>query len=71
MDMGIESGDIETLSAEEGEWGQVGAELRRVDPLRYVELLRLAMRIVAAHRDPAERLISQALHLVPRGRGSA
>jgi hypothetical protein len=62
-------GDATIIEADE--WERVGEELRRVDPLRYVELLRLAMRIVQAHKDPALHIEREALHIVPRAKGSA
>jgi hypothetical protein len=34
------------------DWVAAGEELRRVDPVRYVELLQLAMQIVKIHTDP-------------------
>lgn len=63
------SGDPTIIEADE--WERVGEELRRVDPVRYVELLQLAVRIVQAHRDPAALLMRQALHVVPESKGSA
>ncbi len=61
----------EATIIEADEWAEVGEELRRVDPLRYVELLRLAVRIVQAHKDPALRIEREALHIVPSTKGSA
>jgi hypothetical protein len=52
-------------------WERVGEELRRVDPVRYEQLLDLAIRIVQAHKDPAATLVRDALHVVPEAKGSA
>lgn len=40
------------LLVDDEEWRAIGAELRRVDPKRYVELLKVARDIVDIHRDP-------------------
>jgi hypothetical protein len=64
------SGDTMTV-IEADAWERVGEELRRVDPVRYIELLRLAEGIVQAHKDPAARLSRDALHIVPEAKGSA
>lgn len=63
-------GDV-TQVIEADEWERVGEELRRVDPLRYAEILRLAKQVVEAHRDPAARILRDALHVVPAAKGSA
>lgn len=40
---------------DDSEWRRVGDELRRVDPTRYLELLRVGREIVEIHRDPLVR----------------
>jgi hypothetical protein len=40
------------LVVDEVDWARAGDDLRRVDPIRYVQLLQLARRIVLAHTDP-------------------
>lgn len=41
-----------TLLVEEGAWERAGEELRRVDPQRYLALLKIVQDIVSIHRDP-------------------
>ncbi len=59
------------LLVDEGEWERAGEELRRVDPVRYVQLLRLAQRIVLAHVDPLASPPRDSLEVSGRGKGSA
>jgi len=59
------------VSVDDGEWDQVGAELRRVDPVRWLEILELAKRIVEAHVDPAADLMRRSVDGAPRAKGSA
>jgi hypothetical protein len=40
------------LLVDDSAWREAGSELRRVDPKRYVAILRLAREIVEIHRDP-------------------
>ncbi len=38
--------------ADDEAWNKVGRDLRRLDPGRYQEILRVAREIVGIHRDP-------------------
>ena len=43
------------LLVDDSAWREVGAELRRVDPKRYVAILKACREMVEIHRDPLVR----------------
>lgn len=47
----LSESDIALLSDPHA-WAEVGAELRSVDPQRYVALLKIARDVVDIHHDP-------------------
>ena len=65
---------VVVLSDESGEWERVGADLRRLDPQRFLALLDIARKVVLAYEDPHSRAFDESTDdggLVGIGRGSA
>jgi hypothetical protein len=54
-----------SLLADDEAWGRAGAELRRVDPTRYLAILKIVEDMCSIHRDPLGEIASDGFYVFP------
>ena len=57
-----------SLLADNEAWSRAGEELRRVDPQRYLALLKVAEDICSIHRDPLGEVTAVGFYVFPRSK---
>jgi hypothetical protein len=56
------------MLADDEAWARAGEELRRVDPGRYLAILKVVEDICSIHRDPLGEVSSPGFYVFPRGK---
>lgn len=54
-----------SLLADGEAWARAGEELRRVDPKRYLAILKVVEDICSIHRDPLGEVVSNGFYVFP------
>lgn len=57
------------MLADNEAWTRAGSELRRVDPQRYLAILKVVEDICSIHRDPLGEIVSNGFYVFPRAKG--
>ena len=57
------------MLADDESWSRAGAELRRVDPKRFLAILKVVEDICSIHRDPLGEIASDGFYVFPKSKG--
>lgn len=57
------------MLASDESWSKAGEELRRVDPQRYLAILKVVEDICSIHRDPLGEIASNGFYVFPKTKG--